>query len=138
MRIAQPEPYGPVPDPELLGDLSKASSPGPQPMHFFMINNPAGTTKLLPSSPRVPNPGADPLADEVTLKLGDSGNDCEQRLPQRAGRVNVLLIRDELNTEGAKFLECQQQMFGRPGETVKAPDHDGIELPLASIGHQVV
>ena len=60
-------------------------------MHFFIIDNPAGTPKLLAAGPCIPDTGADPLADEVTLKLGNSGNDCEQRLPQRAARVDVLL-----------------------------------------------
>jgi len=58
-------------------------------------------------------------------------------LPRTAG-VHVLLVADELDAEGPKFLQRQKQMLGRSCEPIKAPHHDCVELPLAGIVHQFI
>jgi hypothetical protein len=42
-------------------------------------------------------------ADEVTFQLSDRGHNGEQSLPERAGRIHILLIADELNTQSTKL-----------------------------------
>ena|SRR5208282_1309835 len=86
----------------------------------------------------MPNSRVDPLPDQVALKLGNSRDDREKRLTEWTGGVNVFLVRDELDAERAEFFEREQEMLGASSKAVKAPNEDGVKLPLACVGHQVV
>jgi hypothetical protein len=76
-------------------------------MHFVVVHNPARTAQLFATGPSVPYPCAHPLPDQVALQLRDGRHNCEKCLPQRAARVDVFLVADELDTEGAKLLQCE-------------------------------
>jgi hypothetical protein len=70
-------------------DLSQAAAFRFQLQNLLAAYQLLWTTELLAIRLRMPNPGAYPLPNQVALKLRDSRNDSEQRLPQRAARVNV-------------------------------------------------
>src|ERR1035437_7597563 len=86
----------------------------------------------------MPNSGVDSLPDQISFELSDRGDNCEKRLTKRTGGVNVFLVGDELYAERAEFFEREQQMLGASSEAVKAPNHDGVELPLTCVGHEFV
>jgi len=67
--------------------------------------------ELLSLGPGVAQAGAHPLSDEITLQSRDCGHDGEHRGTQRSGGVDVLLVADELNAQGAELLERKQQML---------------------------
>jgi hypothetical protein len=77
--------------------------------------------QLLAIRPCIPNPGTHPLPYQISLKLRNRTYDCEERLPQRAAGVDVLLVADELNAERPKLLQCREKMFGGASEPIKAP-----------------
>ncbi len=57
-------------------------------------------TSMTPTvSPRIPAP------DEVALKPRHGRDDREERLPQWAGSVDILLIADELNAARPELLQ---------------------------------
>jgi len=92
-------------------------------------------SELLPLRPRVAQAGSNPLTDEVAFKLRHRRYDREQRLPERRCRVDVFLIRDELNAERTKLFKSEQQMLSAPGKAVKSPDQDAIEATLPRVIH---
>lgn len=106
-QIVRADSHGAVADAQLRRNLAKAGSLGTQPQYFIFADYSASTTKLLPASLRVPNTSTNALANEVTLQLSDSGNNCEKCLPQGAARINIFLVADELDTEGPKLLRCK-------------------------------
>ena len=67
LRVAQPEPYCSVSDPELFSNLPKAGSPRPQAMRFFVIDNAAGTSKLFAARSCVADTSANALTNQVAL-----------------------------------------------------------------------
>ena len=72
----------------------------------------------------MPDARVDSLSDQVPLQLRDGRHNREKCLAQRTGRVDVLLVGDELHTELAEFFEREQQMLCASSEAVEAPDHD--------------
>jgi len=66
--------------------------------------------------PRSPNPGHNPLPDEVPLELGDGGQDVKQEATRRRGCVDRLVRHNHVNPERLE-LSCQtDQIAGGAGE----------------------
>ena len=86
----------------------------------------------------MPNSRVYPLPDQVPLQLGNRRDYREKRLTKRTAGVNVFLVGDELDTEGAEFLQGEQQVFRASSKAIKAPYHNGIKLPFTSVGHECV
>lgn len=95
--LPEPCPYRPIADAQGFRDLFQGPALRPHLLNAFPIHDPHWAAKLFAVCSRIPNSGANPFPDQVTLKLGDSRYNCEKRLPQRAARICVLLIADELN-----------------------------------------
>jgi hypothetical protein len=70
--------------------------------------------------------------------LRHSRHYCKERLTKRTARVYVFVVADELNAERPKFLQCQKQVLGGAGESVKAPHLDCFEPALAGVLHEPV
>jgi hypothetical protein len=102
------------------------------------VHGPHWAAQFLAIRSRIPNPGTHPFPNQVMLKLRDSRHDCEECLPQSAGRVYVLLIGNELDAERPKFFQRREKVLGGPGEPIKAPYHNRIELPLPGVVHQFI
>ena len=81
---------------------------------------------------------SDTLCDDISLELRHSRNDGEEGTAERAEGVDVLLIADEVNPEIPKLLQRQDQVLGRPGKTIEAPDQDPVKASLLGIVHQLV
>ena len=75
---------------------------------------------------------SDPLRDDVSLQLGYSTDNREDRTTKGGAGVNVLLIADEINPQMAEFLKGQNQVLGAPSEPVEPPDQHHIEPSLSS------
>jgi len=132
--MGEAETHSTVAHPQLFRNLAKACSFGTQPPYFVVIHGAAGTTKLLPTGPRIAEACVNALTNQVAFQLGHGRHNDEEGLPQRAARINVFLIADELDSERTKLLQCKKQMLRGPGETVKAPHHNRIKLPLGRSG----
>src|SRR5690348_929871 len=81
IKLMQPNAHSSVSDAEPLRDLPKAVSLTFQSHEFILTYDSVRTTKLFPTCAGVPNTRANSLSDQIALKLSDSRNDCEQRLP---------------------------------------------------------
>ena len=77
-----------------------------------------GLPSCFPLARGVAQAGVHPLWDQITLQSRDCGHDGEHSGTQRGGGVDVLLVADELNAQGAELLERQQQMLGGPSEAI--------------------
>ena len=87
--------------------------------------------------PGAPHAGAHTLDDEVALEFGDRADDDHDGPAQRAGRIDRLTERDELDVETVELVEDLEQMFGRACDAITSPDQDDIEAAPAGIAHQV-
>ena len=54
------------------------------------------------------------------------------------GRIQLLLVRDEVDPQAAELLQRQYHLLDAAGESVKASDNDHIELAASRIHHQGV
>ena len=138
MRGEEPFADRPVPDSQCCGDLPKAVAFRLQYQNPFTVYPALRATELLAIRSRIPNPGTHPLPYQIALKLRHRLHDCEECLPQRAARVDVLLIGNKLDAQRPKFFQRREKVFGGAGEPIKAPHHDRVELPLAGVVHQFI
>jgi hypothetical protein len=129
----EPCAHRPIANSQILGDLLQGPALRSHLQNPVPVHGPHGAAQLFAIRPRIPNPRTHPLPDQIALKLCDRTNDCEERLPQRAARVDVLLITYELDAELPKLLQRRKQVFGGASEPIKAPHHDYVELPLPRV-----
>ena len=92
--------------------MAEAYALCPHTENLITVKNSLWAPELFATGPRIANPGIHTLPDEITLKLSNRGDNREQRLPERTGRINVLLIADELNSKTAEFFQGQKQVLG--------------------------
>ena len=118
--------------------LGPGESFGAQRSHTRRIDVYTPPSELLPLRARVAQAGTNPFADQVTLKLRNSGHYREEGLPERRSCVDILLIRDELDSERTELFESQQQVLSAAGESVKTPNEHAVEAPFARVIHQSV
>jgi hypothetical protein len=114
VRGEKPVAHCPITDSELCRDLSQAVTLRLQLENPLPVHSTFRTTERLAISLCIANSGADPFANQVTLKLRDRRYDCKKRLPQRTTGVYVLLIADELDAKRPKFAQCHEQVLGGP------------------------
>ena len=82
------------------------------------------------------HPGPYPLDDQVALELGDGPDDDHNGPAQRSAGVDLLAEAYELDVEPVQLVEHFQEVFHRPGDPVRSPDQDDIELTPAGVPHQ--
>jgi hypothetical protein len=65
-----------------------------------------GAANPLPFGPGFRDPGANAFFYQLALKLGDGGEDGEYQLALRAGRIDVLMERNELNAQRGELFDA--------------------------------
>jgi hypothetical protein len=80
-----------------------------------------------------PHAGADPLDNKVAFKLGDGTDDDHQGAAKRAASVDLLAERDELDVKPAQLIEDIEEVPHRPGDSVRCPYQNDIELTAAGV-----
>ena len=80
--------------------------------------------------------GADAFADQCGFRFGHRPDDREHGASHGAVGVDLVLHADEAHAEMVEFLEGDEEVTHGPGEPVKLPDQDAIELAVARPGHQ--
>jgi hypothetical protein len=78
------------------------------------------------AGPRGGKTGLGALADQVTLELGQRGEDVEHRLAASGGGVNRLLQAAEPGTPVGERGDSVHQVTQRAAEPVKLSDHQGV------------
>lgn len=118
--LLPPEPCTdrPIADTQGFGDTLQALALCSHLQNPVPVNSPHWAAKLLTVRPCIPNPSAYPLPYQVTLKLRHRRHDGKERLPERTACIDVLLIADELDAEGPKFLQGQKQVLGGAGKPI--------------------
>jgi hypothetical protein len=68
--------------------------------------------------------GANPLGDQITLKLRHGAHDVEEKLTARSRGIHAFGVADEISAECPELLEAVHQMLYRAGETIEFPDQE--------------
>jgi len=84
-----------------------------------------------------PHAGSHALDDQVAFEFGDRTDDDHDGPAQRAGRIDVLAERDELDVQPVELVQDFEEMPGGSCDSIAGPDQDHIELTAATIPHQV-
>ncbi len=82
--------------------------------------------------------GADPLDNQVALQLGYGADDDDDGPTQRAGCVDRLAERDELDVRPVQFVQYFEELPYRAGDPIRGPDQDHIDAAAAGIPHQLI
>jgi hypothetical protein len=71
--------------------------------------------------------GDDSFLDDVTLQLRHGGDDGKHGPTHGGGRVQRLLVRNEIDAQRPEFVQCQDQLLHTTGKAVKAPDQNHVK-----------
>src|ERR1035437_779694 len=82
-----------------------------------------------------PHPGAHPLDDKAALQLRDCTDDNYDRPAQGTAGVDRFAEANELYGEPVQFVEHLEEVPHGPGDPVRSPDQDDVELAAAGIPH---
>ena len=81
------------------------------------------------------HPVPHPLDDQVALEFGDGSDDDDYRPAQRPAGVDLLAEADELDVQTVQLIEHFEEVLHRPGDSIRSPDQDDVELTPAGIAH---
>src|SRR5580658_3717733 len=102
----------------------------------IVIERPASDMPSL--QPGAAHAGTNPLDDQVSLEFSDGADDNDDGAAQRAARVYLFAEADELNLEPVEFIENLEEVFDRPGESIRSPDQDDVEMSAPGIPHHLI
>ena len=121
-----------------FGDLAQALAMQAISLDGCLIQFQRSAADALAFEADAPHAGAHPLHDKVALEFGDGANDDDDSPAQRAGGVDIFSERDVLDVEPVEFVEHIEEVLHRPGQSIRSPDQNGIELAAAGIGHHLM
>ena len=75
------------------------------------------------------------LDDEAALQFGDGADDDDYRPAQRAAGVDLFAEADELDVEPVQLVQDFEEVLNRPGDPVRSPHQDNVELTSTGIPH---
>src|SRR5262245_19529520 len=124
-------PHRAVPNPQLLANLMNRDllpiEVRDTPLDAER-NRSTGYALALSASPR--HARLDSLANQGALKLGERGQDREDRLPLRSRRVDVFLIGDKIHPQAMELVQGLHQRLGGSGKAIVPPDQHHIDVAL--------
>jgi len=85
-----------------------------------------------------PHAGADPLDDQIPLKLCNRADDDHDGAAQRAAGVDVFPERDIFDVQSIQLIQHIEEVFHRPGDPVRGPNLDHIEPAAAGVSHHLI
>ncbi len=103
--------------------------------HSRRVGRPA---HMLATGPGGRHTRTDTLADQGSFQFRHRPDDGEHGPPHGALGIDLVLHADEAHAQMVEFLERGQEVTHGPGEPVKLPDKDTLDLAVAGACHQGV
>ena len=130
--------YGGPGDAVSPGDLTQALAALPIRKNRLAIQFQRPASDVAPFEPGAPHAGFHSFDDQASFQLRNHRDDSDNSAAQRAAGVKVLSERNELDVQPAQFVECRQEVLDTPGEPVRRPYQDDIELAATGVAHQII
>src|SRR5262245_56315473 len=92
------------------------------------MNGADGPIEPRPLLSRPGEPGEHALADHGALEFGENAHHLEHRLPGRRRGVDTLLMQEEVDALGVKFLQEAEEVHERPAEPIDRPGRNHVDL----------
>jgi hypothetical protein len=127
-----------VPAAEGGRNLAQTLSGGLQFPNSVRVHVLAGPPEALAFRTGITDSSTHAFADQVALKLRHGRNYREDRLPKRAGSIEIFLKADELYAQSTEFFKCNKKMAAGSRQPIESPNQNCVKFPLASVGHHLV
>ena len=129
--------YGGPGDTVALGDLAQAEAPAVIAHDGVSIELERAASDVPSFEPGSPHAGAHSLDDEIAFEFGNNTDDSDDGPAQRAGGVDLLAERSELDVQVIQLIEDLEEVFYRSRDSIRGPDQHNIEAGAAGIVHQI-